>query len=130
MQRELNLMGEISSEIKDVDLTLVRLCKTEQAAMRLCINKSRVFRTQRDLAALLDMSVGTLNTILNSDHGDRKRHMSRVGQINLQKLCGNRAIDQWAEMYGRGLLNHQETVEQRKAELRAELARLEEISAA
>lgn len=122
----MGLIGEISNEIISLDWSLVRLCKTEQEAMRLCIDKSRVRRKQEDIAELLGMNRSSLNTILNADHNTRARYMSRLKQIELQKLCGNRAIDQWAEMYAKGLLNHQTSTEQRKAELLAELRELEQ----
>lgn len=125
MQKKLQLLQEVKTDMQHVDERLVRQCRTEQEAMRLCIRVSRVFRSQESIAESLGMKKGSLNTILNSDQSDRRRHMSRVDQVELQRLCGNRAVDQWARLYEQGLLNHQLTKAQRKAELLEELHALE-----
>lgn len=111
-------------EIRSLDTKHVAMCRTEQEAMRLCIRRSRVYRTQEHLAEALGMNKGTLNTILNSDNNARPRYLPRVKQVDLQKLCGNRAIDQWAEMYEKGLLNCQRTKAEEIAELEQKLAQL------
>lgn len=125
LQKELSLLGELTSELKHLDDKLVALCDTEQAAMRLCKKQSQTHFTDEALADLLGMNKGTLNTILNSDHNKRVRHMSRAAQVRFQQVLGNTGVDQWAELYGRGLLNCQRTRASRKAELLAELASLE-----
>ena len=125
MQREIRLLAEITNELKKIDEDLVKRCDTEQAAFRLCINQSRAHRPQQDLADDLGVSRSSLNTILNSDMGERPRYLSRANQVVLQQLCQNTAIDQWAELYGRGRLFCQRKVEDRKAELLKELAELE-----
>lgn len=116
MQSELRLMGKISCEIISVDMNLVRRCKTEQDAFRLCVQFDPVRRSHRDLAELMNMSPGGFNSVLNGDSGKRVRYMSRVQQIRLQQLCCNRAIDQWAELYAQGLLDCQRTAAQRIVE--------------
>ncbi len=126
MQQEMCLLGDVKGEVREVDWRLVRQCRTEQAAMRLCVQLSRVRRTQECLAKVLGLRTrSTLNTILNSDYNKRPRHMSRKMQADLQVACGNRAIDQWASLYERGGLAHQQTEQQRINELRQELAALE-----
>lgn len=125
VQREIALLGEITNELKHIDDKLVAMCDTEQAAMRLCRKEARVHYTDEILADKLNTTKGTLNTILNSDMNKRTRHMSRAMQVRFQQVLGNTAVDQWAELYGRGLLNFQRTTDDRRAELLAELAALE-----
>lgn len=124
MQLHMAIMQDVKRQRRDVEWPHVKLCDTEQAAMRLCINKSQLLMRQRDIAETLGFKVGTLNTILNSDMNDRPRYMSRAKQEQLQDLCGNNAVNQWAELYSKGLLNCQKTVETRRAELERELAAL------
>ena len=125
-QTSLPLMGAIDSKMVPVDSRLVAMCDTEQAAFRLCVNQARVRRTQESIAELMGMTKGALNTVLNSDQSERKRHMSRVQQISLQRICGNTAIDQWADLYEKGLLDCQRDVDDELARLEAEVARLRE----
>lgn len=127
LQREIPLLGDVLTEVIDLPGHIVAMCDTEQAAFRLCINQSRVFMSQEDIGKSLGFdSKGTFNAILNSDHSSRPRYLSRSKQVRLQQLCGNRAIDQWADMYGKGLLNCQRSIEERKAELEADMVRLQQ----
>lgn len=125
-QNELPLLGGADYQLIDLPLDLLTRCDTEQAAFRECILRSRVRFNQEDLAEELGMSKGSLNTILNSDCGKRVRTLSRTNQIKLQQICGNRAIDQWADLYAKGMLNSQRTVQDREAALLQELAKLRE----
>ncbi len=123
MQQNLRLtMGSVEGGLVFLPDSLVAKCDTEQAAMRLCMNQSPIHWDYRALAEELSMTAGALNTILNCDHHDRARYMSRSMQINFQRLCGNRALDQWADLYERGMLNCQrdkaETIKALKAQLR------------
>lgn len=129
-QTSLPLMGAIDSKVIPVDSRLVAMCDTEQAAFRLCINQARVRRTQESIADLMGMTKGALNTVLNSDYSTRARHMSRVQQINLQRICGNTAIDQWADLYSQGLLDCQRDVDDALARAEAEVARLRSLRGA
>lgn len=128
-QQQLKIMGAISTQVVDLPSDWVASCDTEQAAFRLCIANHPAKLHQGDIAELLGESRANLNTILNSDYNKRKRTLSRVKQIELQKICQNRAIDQWADLYAKGMLNCQRTVTDRKAELLAELAELAELEA-
>ena len=119
------LLASVSSEIVSLPANIVAMCDTEQAAFRLCINRARVQVSQEDIVGHLGLTKGAFNTILNSDHNHRPRYMPRQMQNALQRLCCNRAIDQWGELEMQGMLNRQRTVVDRKAELLAELARLD-----
>ena len=123
-QGELGLLGGADYQLVDLPIDFVSRCDTEQAAFRECILRSRVRFNQEDLAAELGMTKGSFNTILNSDCGKRVRTLSRTNQIKLQQICGNRAIDQWADLYAKGMLNCQRTVQDREAALLEELAKL------
>lgn len=126
MQSELPLIGEINNEIKELPWDLVAKCKTVQGAYRLCINQQRVYRTQEDISELLGMKKrSALNAILNSDQSAQERHLGRVREIKLQKICNNKAIDQWASLFERGLLDCQKSLEQKRADLLAALTVLD-----
>lgn len=125
LQQDLALLGELTNELRELDARLVSMCDTEQSAFRLCINQSKVYRTHAQLAELLGMSEGALTTVLNSDRGKRKRKLSRTEQEELQRVCQNTAIDQWATLYRTGMLNCQRTHAQQLAEAKALVARLE-----
>ena len=125
MQREIALLAEMTKELKRLDDRLVSKCCTEQAAFRLCINQAPSYYTQQFLADELGVTKGALNMILNSDMTDRPRHLPRRKQEDLQAICRNTAIDQWAALYRTGSLDCQKTKTDRKAELLKELAELE-----
>ncbi len=126
MQQELRLIGVLDSEPRLLDWSLIKHCATEQAAMRLCKSKSYAHYTDDDIADALGMNRASLNTILNSDGPKgRPRYMPRTLQVKMQKFCGNRAIDQWAEMYEKGLLQCQKSDKEQKREaLQQEYERL------
>lgn len=121
-QKELGIIGCISTEVVDLPSDLVARCDSEQAAMRLCIRKSRVPYTQDKVADILGLTKGGLNTILNSDYNERTRNMDAKRRNQLQRICGNRAINQWLDLELRGLLDCQRGLEQVEAELEAKLA--------
>lgn len=126
-QFEMPLLVNVKHERENVSYEHAKMCKTEQEAMRLCISESRVFITRADVAASLGYNEGTFNTILNSDRNNRPRYMPRAAQERLQELCGNNAVNQWAELYSKGLLNCQQSIDSRKAELEKELAALQKL---
>lgn len=119
-------MGAVSGVMVDLNHARVAQCDTEQAAMRLCIQESRIKWDHRALAEQLGMTGGSLNTIINSDYHARNRYLSRVMQIELQRLCGNRAIDQWADLYARGMLRCQKGKTEEIKQLRSRLRELEQ----
>lgn len=132
MQKKLALnMGSARGGYAEVPDHLISRCKTEQEAMRLTMNQSRHYWDFEKLAFKLGLVTkhgkgdkGTLNKMLNCDRSDRNRFMSRVMQVEFQRLCGNRSLDRWADMYDEGGLDHQNrtTLAQR---LREEADRLE-----
>lgn len=124
MQKSLQLMGCISSEVREMPYEEIAHLPTEQAAFRYCVRYARVHRSQANIADYLGINTGDLNCMLNADQNQRPKYMSRTRQIALQKLCGNKAIDQWAELYEKGLLVCQKSVDQRLKELEAERAQL------
>ena len=124
MQREMALLAEATKELREVEDRLIALCPSEQAAFRLCISQSRVYRSQDVLAEDLGMTKGALNAILNSDQGKRQRYMPRIKQTRLQELCQNKVIDRWADLESSGLLNCQRTAAQELADAEALVARL------
>lgn len=126
MQRELTFFSEIPKQLAEIQANAVSACENEQEAMRLCVARANPYRSQSDIAELIGVDKSVLNRMLNADHHHQPRHMGRELQIKLQQVCGNRAVDQWAELYARGALNCQRTVDDRKAELLAELERLEQ----
>lgn len=127
MQRELRLLGEINTQRVDVPWDEVSMCETVQQAYWLCMKHSRVKRTQDNWADLLGFkSRGALNNVLNSDQTKLVRHLGRVREIELQRLACNNAIEQWADLYQKGMLNCQKSkddeiqqLEQRLQQLRA-----------
>ena len=124
MQREMTFYSAVSTQLVDLQANAIAACETEQEAMRLCVARAVPYRNQPDIAELIGVDKSVLNRMLNADHHAQPRHMSRVLQIKLQQVCGNRAVDQWADLYAQGMLNCQRTVEDRKAELLAELENL------
>lgn len=126
MQREMGFYSVLPSQLADIQANAVSACETEQEALRLCVARANPYRSQSDIAELIGVDRGVLNRMLNADHHDQPRYMSRVLQIKLQQVCGNRAVDQWADLYSKGMLNCQRTVADREAELLAELNKLRE----
>lgn len=125
LQRELAILGQVTNELRKVDARLVAMCDSLQDSYRLCINQSPVYRTHSNIADYFGMSDGALTQILNSDRSGRVRHLGREREEDLQTLCQNTAIDQWAAMRREGTLNKQRTKEDRRAELLRELAQIE-----
>ena len=125
MQKKLPLnMGAARGGYVEVPDHLISRCTTEQEAMRLTMNQSRVYWDFESLGAELGVSKGTLNHMLNCDRADRKRHMPRTMQVDFQRLCGNRTLDRWADMYDEGKLDHQNRTKLAQR-LREEADRLE-----
>jgi len=122
----LPLFGGVShGEVRDLPSDLVAKCRNWQQAVALCMNSSRVRRTQRNWADLLGVSAGTLNTILNSDKAERERHLPLDWIPEIENMAGNRAIEQYLEMRRLGMLDCQRSVEDEKSALRTRLAQLE-----
>ncbi len=131
-QREMQLLADIKEDMRRLPDGDVACCDTEQRAFHLCIKESRIYRSQADIAESIGMCKSDFNCALNADINDRPKYLSRTRQVNLQLLCGNRAIDQWADLYERRMLNCQRTAEQQLAELEEQkqkvLERMEQVS--
>lgn len=125
IQRELALLADVTERLRAVDDKLVALCDTEQRAFHLCVDLARPRKSQAELAEALGMSEADFNCCLNADINNRPKYLSRTRQIALQRVCGNTAIDQWADLYSRGMLVCQRDRAQEIAELRERLEKLE-----
>ena len=66
MQQELRLIGVLDSEPRKLDWSVIKHCRTEQAAMRLCKDKSYAKYTDEDIADELGMTRASLNIGLSS----------------------------------------------------------------
>jgi hypothetical protein len=126
MQKEMNLMGIVSTERINLPWDHIACCDTAQAAARMCIRRAKVYRTRENLADLLKVNKSHFNTMLSADNGKRVRNMPLELIEDLQDLCGNNAINQWQQLYRTRQLNCQKTVADEETEL---LERLAEIRA-
>jgi hypothetical protein len=111
-------------------------CSHWAQALRLAKQNARVKRTQRDWAELLDMSVGTFNTLLNADHykkaGKRIRNLDPDEIADIEYMFGNNALSQYLDMRKKGQLYCQRrditpqeelaNLKQRAAELESKIA--------
>ena len=125
MQRELRLLADVTENLRAVDSKLVSLCDTEQRAFHLCVDMARPRRSQAEIAEALGMSKSDLNCCLNADINNRPKYLSRTRQMALQHVCGNTAIDQWADLHERGMLACQRDQAEEIAELKERLEFLE-----
>ena len=122
-QMELSIYGNVKSEIIDAPWHSVALCRSKADAYRLTMTLSRVKRSDSTWAELLGISKGYLSQILNSTSNSPK-YMPPNAEVELMRLSGNKAFNQWVEMAAKGELLSQKTVEQETAELEARLAEL------
>ena len=120
VQRELPVHGFIKQEVRDLPWDLIAKCSTEQAAMRVCVSQSKIPYTHDEIAEYLDCKRCEVTAMLNADKNRRKKWMCRTRQVRLQQLCGNRAIDQWAEMFAKGMLICQRSVDEQLEKLEKE----------
>lgn len=120
MQTEMTLLGNVGGQ-RTVSNDLVAHCNTEQEAFRLCVRHSRHYMPHESIAEHLDISTGAFSRMLTADKAKQELKMSRVQQIKLQQVCQNKVIDQWADLYDKGMLNCQRAVEDEEADLLAKL---------
>ncbi len=104
---------------------LISLCKTYRDAVKLCMNHSIVPYTQGQWAEYMGMNEGSLSLILNYREKGRKRNLDPDLFDLIQRKAGNSAIDQFFTLQRKGGLRSQQTTANRKQELLAELAELE-----
>lgn len=124
MQREMALLAEMTTELREIEARIVALCRSEQEAYRLCVSQSRTHYTMEVLAVRLGVDCSHLKQMLNSDRAKKPKYMPRHLQEDLQLVCGNKAISQWGDLYRQGLLQCQRTTADLEAELLAQLAAL------
>lgn len=122
-QMELGIYGNVKSEIVEASWSLVALCKSKADAYRLTMNLSKVKRSDSTWAELLGISKGYLSQILNASSNSPK-YMPPDVEVELMRLSGNKAFNQWVELAAKGELTSQKTKEQELAELQA---RIEEL---
>lgn len=123
VQREMTILSEMP-EITDLPASLVAMCRNFTEALQLCIRESRVKRTHQEWGELLGMAKGTFSQIINrNERTKRVRYMDGDRINTVQRLAGNRAINQWLDMELTGQLNHQ-SAENRIRHLQAEIDRI------
>lgn len=108
-QTNLALLAPMTFEIREIDSRLVGQCKTYKQAVALCMSQAKTPYTRERWAYMLDMSKGTLNTILDGERREdkRKRNLDPSLFSEIQRIAGNQAINQWFQMELRGELDHQ-----------------------
>ena len=125
LQQELPLMGCIDSQITDLPFSHVAQQPTFQAALRLCVSRSRVTYDNGTLADLIDMDRSSFQCMLNADQSDRYRAFPPEKLFRLEQATGNNGPSQWLEMQRKGLLDCQKTVDEKMAELVEQMNALE-----
>lgn len=120
-QLELPVLGDCSYSVRELPKDEVAMCSTIFEAYRLCMRRSIVWRSQETWAELLGMTKGAFNQVLNGGSSDRKRHMPDSVRRNLQKLAGNKAINQWEDLELSGELHCQRSIEEQEAQIKERL---------
>ncbi len=112
----LQLMGGmVEGGYQSVDTSL---CKTFLDALGVCIQVSRVKRTDANLAVSAGIHPAQFSRIRQG-----KAHLPTEKIPLIEKLCSNTAITQWlASQHGAQL--HFETLQEKVARLEAELAKV------
>lgn len=107
----------------------VSMCVTYRDAIKMCMDNSVIPFTRSKWAEKLGMSEGSLSNILNWDKKKKSKARKRSLDPDLfdfiQRTAGNKAISQFFELQARGALRSQQSTANRKQELLAELAELE-----
>lgn len=119
MQREIPIISEVVAP-KLVDAHLLSVCKNRLDAIRLCVQMSGLSNSY--ICERLHIDAGHFSRIMqgHANFPDTKSH-------SLMQLCGNAAPMQWeAQHFGFKL--SVDARAQRKAELIAELAALEQAA--
>lgn len=122
-QREMPLLQEVAKPVL-LPESDIRLCTTFRDSLGLCIQRSRVRRTQNDLAGLAGIHATQFSKII---HGAKGQDWNLPGDAieKIETACGNLAMTQYlaSKHDGRIVL---ETPEQRRIrELEERLAKYE-----
>lgn len=116
MQREMPFFGEVKQPVMVAD-ALLSTCKHRLDAIRLCVQLSSL--SNEVISESLGIDKGHFSRIMQG-----KAHFPDSKSIELMSLCGNYAPLQYEAMAcGFGLFK--DAKQQRRAELLAELERLE-----
>jgi hypothetical protein len=116
MQREMGFLSNVKEPVM-VDLALLNHCKNRLDAIRLCVQLSNY--SNEVVCENLGIDKGHFSRIMQG-----KAHFPDSKSVDLMMLCGNYAPMQY-EVMRTGFILQKDTVELRKAVLRAELQQLE-----
>lgn len=119
MQREIPILGQARTPVF-APAELVAICKNRLDAIRLCVQLSGY--SNETLCELLGIDRGHWTRIMQG-----RAHFPDAKSIDLMTLCGNLAPMQYEAM-AVGYTLSQDAKEARKAELMAELKKLEEAA--
>lgn len=97
MNRELNLIGEVSHSMRPAPDNFVIRCNNFSDAMRLCMELSPVHRVHQSWADLLGMRVNDFTQMLNSAYANRKRNFPPELIPDFELHAQNTALTQWLE---------------------------------
>ena len=114
MQANLALRPQIAPPPRDLDPQALIHCESYRDAIRVGLRFSYYMNSEKQLAAALDMTKGTLSQILNKS-GDRKRYLDADRFREIEQILGNRCISQFFELESKGLLvkDREMTVEEK-----------------
>jgi|14BtaG_2_1085337.scaffolds.fasta_scaffold00447_19 hypothetical protein len=113
-QNALPLLGQLKTQIVELDPALVAHCENYKQAVKLCMECSRTYYLRSDWAGKLGMCPGSLSTILDEGDEKRKRNLNPSLFTLIQQIAGNKAIAQFFEMELSGELNHQRPTEEQE----------------
>lgn len=117
MNNSLNLsFGMVNGSITQVDESQLKAASTFKDALKLCIQLSRVKRTQQDLALQAGVNACQFSKVLRGDF-----HLPGDAIPRIERLCGNSAMTQWLALQ-HGATLHVETLEEKIIRLEAELS--------
>lgn len=119
MQREIPILGEARKPVM-APAELVSLCKNRLDAIRLCVHLSGY--SNETLCELLGIDRGHWTRMMQG-----RAYFPDTKSIDLMTVCGNLAPMQY-EAFAMGYVLSQDAKESRKAELLAELKKLEEAA--
>lgn len=123
LQQEMAFLGALTSELKQLDRDLVKRYSSHAEACHLCMQFSRVHRTQDEWADVIGMNRSQFKQCISTG-GKRVKNLPAEKEEELQKAAGNLALTQWRELYRNGELHCQQDKEAREAELLRELAHI------
>jgi hypothetical protein len=129
MQQQLRIMGAVSGEVKNLPWRDVAMCRSECDAIKMCMKMARVRMSDEswaDAIGLVHKTTGkpdasAFSRMINADTNNKPRFLSFSQYKLIQKVAGNRAIEQWYELWESGELDCQK-MDDEEAALLAKLA--------